>query len=786
MPFFPVKIEIDLPGPLVHRQDKGYSYSHRFTGPDRDYQMTDVWRDPARGTVMLLPWQFDPDFKTTNTGLLRRLLLEDWVNDGGSVSTNWEASAAFGVPTDTFLFAKTIGERLTTVKKWPYNQGFFLRTYAYGGYGGRATMLELEWGLPDLETSPQYKMILRFDGSFDLEKYDPVTNTRPVVFTGYITPETKDRQNLQQRYFELMILPYRRNEILIWSSLGAYPVWEDTTRDGEGQLWIDPLIPNAGEYRGNEDDGAPHEGYGDAGDKEWVITEYGQFGIKYPSSKGYFQLTPVSFKCSGAGNGFISPSVAPTLPYKPNSANYLSGRVLTKTVDKDQTFSLTNITGTLAQITSGLDEDGNDDILDWNLVLHGERPDSTGFPTQAIRTPMVYGFDIVVPPGAQETVEDPTAITNYIRKLTRSYTEEGSSCELEFKDPRSISETYMQALHRYCRIFWVDGIGQENELFYGIATEPEFDQWPVLPHDIDPTDIDHTPVAFTVKDPWWDFENTQLTNVRALDGLKVSDAVKEILRLMGWPEDRWDIDDLPTLLPKDETAPEKLILSEQVASAKDLLFHLRDDFTTAENPPYKWRMDFAPVLKSGVYKICFRFKDPDKAADVVAHGQTRTLYGTAAAAFTAGAGKGEWIRTFRRKVLEPEANYVEIWGADPNGTPILKIKEDTASQDPTTAFALRPLNWIGRRREVVYINTSFNTPEHVTRAANAYYNRLVLPRITAEATAEHRDDDVLGMIMKIASDNNRRYFVTEFQVEHILEHPDLTVRNATYTLEARA
>jgi len=185
----------------------------------------------------------------------------------------------------------------------------------------------------------------------------------------------------------------------------------------------------------------------------------------------------------------------------------------------------------------------------------------------------------------------------------------------------------MKALHRVCRLYQLDGSETENELFYGIATEPEYDEWPDSP-DL----LNHTPVTFRVEDWWWVLEHTQLINFRSLDGMKLEDAVRAILKVCRWPEDRQDIDTSIVTLPRDDKATERVVMADNAGSAKDLLLHLRDTYTTSDVPPYKWIMDFAPVLDGSNYKIKFRFKNPELAVDYTEPASTRRWYSTKAAA----------------------------------------------------------------------------------------------------------------------------------------------------------
>jgi hypothetical protein len=771
LPAFPIKIEIDLPKPVVNPEQPGWAYEHRFTGVDNNYVITPsgdsptVWRDPIRHTVMLHPYQLLDEFDAY-TGQLARMKLAHFHKDDGTVSTDWE-EVNYRTDKNTFLMAKTTNQRLTTSRKWRPNQPFFLRAFPFGPFDKRNTWFELELGKPTRTGTPNFKIVVRFDGSFSLFKDGATT----AIYTDYLAPGGVDRLTLQGKPFEMMILPYRRNQILFWTNQGSYPLYTDYTHDS--------LKPNGGSYK-------DQEGYGRIGKTDHVITKYGHVGIKFPSSKGYFQLTPVVYKSNASGNGFISTRQPVKLPYKPNSEHFPllpdqeeggeEREEARSVLDMDIKASL----GVIASLNPQIALDGTDDTLDWSVVLHGHRNDPTNFPTLCDETPFVYGFSYSVPPEEAETADEQRDLTNYIRRFSRTYTEDGSTAELEFKDPLSIDPSYMTALHRVVRIYRETSPGFQDELFYGVATEPEYDQWALSP-DGD----DHTPVKFRVYDPWFTFETTLMKNFRALDGMRLDLAVIELLKKGGWPADRIDVDVSNVYLPKDERADEKLILSDQIGSLKDQLLMLRDTYTSSNIPPYRRIMDFAPVLDEGRMKIKFRFKDPELAADYSSGGQTRTWYASKEEADTAMVTKDDWVRSYTRRMIEPEANYVEAWGQTPDGTPISVIKEDKQSHNRELEYAERPLNWIGYVRAVIYENPALNTPSQVNAACHALFQRLSSPRLLAEWEGEYSYDDRLWDRHKMIHDSNRKYWVKEYTVEHLMEDDDKTVRPARYVGEAR-
>lgn len=786
---YPLKVQIDLPVPTRHPDDPGYAYEHRFNGPDTDYTFDHLWRDPARRTLLLQPAQLDPAWFTSSAGLFRRYGLTDYLTAAVDPLTNWVAynrPTKSGFTGDTFMLANVSNEKIVTAHRYGVNQAFFLRVEPYGIGGNRQSLLDFEWGMLTFGGEAKYRYSLQLDGRFQFAK-DGVD-----VLTGYVTPGGKDRTPLNGRYLELMFLPYRRNEILFWSSLGGHHVYTDTS--------LSVLTPNGPTLQGtpldpegaiadheadpgyDPDEDPPYdpntdpdvERYADSLD-EYVITRPGYAAINFPTSKGNFQLSPLAFVTDGDGLGTITPKANPGLPYAPNSANFPSGQDIETAVDQD-VFS-----GTGTSLAHGLVADGTDAALPWSLTLAGSVPDA-GNPTQADKSPFVYGFSVDVPTGAAESLDLTSGMTNYIKALTIEQGEDGATASLEIKDPLAIDGTGLvrRALHRAVRIYCDNAAGGEDELFIGIATEPEYEEWADSPDG-----VNHAPVTFHCRDFWHLFENTQIKNIRAFDGMTLYAAVNKVLDVLGWPANRRDIDDFGVTLPSDPTGDEKVLLTDQVATGKDILDNFNADYTISDEPPYHAVMGFFPRQVGDDLVIFFCMKDP-----ATFHGQTgtnanRTLYATRATVLAAGLDQSAAANTYRRQVLEPESNWVIVGGEDPNEEPLWEQRFDPASFDPALPYVDRPDNWIGIIRETVYYSPQLNTPEYVAIATLNRYLRLSRPRYMAEWTARGLPSDGVFLRHKMKADGDRIYTVTGITTEFILETSGSVIRNATYRGEAR-
>ena len=87
------------------------------------------------------------------------------------------------------------------------------------------------------------------------------------------------------------------------------------------------------------------------------------------------------------------------------------------------------------------------------------------------------------------------------------------------------------------------------------------------------------------------------------------------------------------------------------------------------------------------------------------------------------------VRNLQRTYETPEANRILITGLDKtDGSRIEYRKDDTVSQNPLLAPALRPDNWVGDVFPYVMINDKLNSYSDVRQAGNQFYDKLTVGR----------------------------------------------------------
>ena len=91
--------------------------------------------------------------------------------------------------------------------------------------------------------------------------------------------------------------------------------------------------------------------------------------------------------------------------------------------------------------------------------------------------------------------------------------------------------------------------------------------------------------------------------------------------------------------------------------------------------------------------------------------------------------------------MEPEANDIWVTGFDPRTKrPILVHKPDTASQDPTTAAASRPDNWLGGIQKYGLEQKNFTSEAICTRACEILFDRLTPRKVMRTARCRAMKD----------------------------------------------
>ena len=167
------------------------------------------WLDPTQSTLMLMPLQLKAEFSQSpaTPARLRKTAFD-------LTSASWEEiERIFGG--NYFLLSNKTDEQVTTKTTYPKNQGFWLSFYCFGSPGQAYQIVECEFG--GSSSTDRYKLQIDSNGKCILYKGSER------VGTGYLSNLTN---NVVGRQVDLLILPYRRRQILFYSNIG--PGWVHT------------------------------------------------------------------------------------------------------------------------------------------------------------------------------------------------------------------------------------------------------------------------------------------------------------------------------------------------------------------------------------------------------------------------------------------------------------------------------------------------------------------------------------------------------------------------------
>lgn len=246
----------------------------------------------------------------------------------------------------------------------------------------------------------------------------------------------------------------------------------------------------------------------------------------------------------------------------------------------------------------------------------------------------------------------------------------------------------------------------------GVVTEPQVD---------DDVNQRTSRTSWTLRD-WWDrLERETVKDFTAFDGRKIMDVVTDMLTLAGFSAAQLDLEPMDLTLGGVDGAPrgEWKITAEPGTSVADVLLRLWEDYL----PDYL--MGFVPAPDGPK----FRLRDPD--------GLDAT---PVQALFVDDPGyipyeQGVWRWSMR--TVPPEANLITVTGGDPYTRRVFQARHrEWASQDPTTAIADRPRNYVGAIWDYALVDEAFTSQELCNWSCARLARRLCQERTMAQWEGE--------------------------------------------------
>ena len=336
-----------------------------------------------------------------------------------------------------------------------------------------------------------------------------------------------------------------------------------------------------------------------------------------------------------------------------------------------------------------------------------------------VTTPNLYGAHVYFDPITAQTPSTPVVLDQWLTKAKLAVPDNATELkwEFEFKSPAAIAAavpSFSVVSNRPYRIqigaLTAFGVSEPAKRTLGV-------------------DDTSSRVSVEVRDKWKLCEQYLFSDPTPLDGLALSAAFRLILSSVGISE--VDIEESGFTLPSSDTPSKNdfAVLIKAGDSAADWLTRLHENYCST------WFMGFCPATNGWTFRVV--------SPATLGTTSVMTLYSSVADAMNSGLGIDftnypQFVyRSYDEHSLEPEANAIYVTGRDQRtGYPIMAYKEDSASQDPTTAVSTQPDNWLGCVRKYGLVDSSICGQAAVTQCVNILYDRLTRRRIVAEFTSD--------------------------------------------------
>lgn len=612
---------------------------------------SNIWVCPVTGTLMLRPLPLTPEWETTASPPYHRLRLADTNRASDPAFTEYQR----GFTGNYWIHAAGLPDqvnsarRVQTASTYPKNQAWYAACHLYAYGAEQRVAMECVW-LQGVNVG----VGVRFwtDGRADIYRGDDWVGTVNLRENREQT-STTPVQSLQNVDFYALLIPYRRRSLLLATSLGcAEFVFGD----------LDP----------------------DAQDPE--ITPAGAFYVYVPTGTITVQLAPVRYRTSGDALSRVV-----RYRYAPETGRTVS----TVTYHDFQGRTGLSVAGSLrtpdnsgAFIADGAAHEGRVRI---QLTGDGDW------------TPFVYGASSIIEPEFTNTPDAPQSLWDSTESLTLSIGEQPDEVALRatclwnpafrLLDNRAVACTWQHPHYQ-----------QPVELFRGRLYPPDL---------LIGQGADASRMELTARDLWRVLSDAALFDPTPLDGLELSEAIRQLCHQAGLPDSLLQLTNTGFHLPTTaaQGGGEWAVYPRVGDTAGEWVFRLWQTYA------WDWFLGFKPT-PSG-WKLVLAEYDDAVRVDVY-------LTSLEAQAQAGAAWYWHIVQDLRHDLVEPEANEVIVTGWDANRRrPIQATFRDYNSMNPSLAPAARPENWVGAPRRYGWVDYT------ITRLADAEYVRdLLVEKLT--------------------------------------------------------
>lgn len=592
---------------------------------------TGMWLDLTTYTTMLLPYQVRPEWGQGSTYPYNRLMKGDYaLTDAKWKEHNYRFDG------DTYLYGVGDEGGAVTHASYSRNRGWFFSYFAFG-QNDTFPSLQVMIGTVGLSFYSDgsvyvYKPVAEFADFVD-ENLDGSGSITSYKNKYYQPPQGNRSDNLSGAPVDVLIVPWRKRELLIVSNRGG----------GFSHVFRDISLS----------------------DSDPTIIAAGPMGWYVPTAQPMVQAAPLTFPTSGQLRSFVRYfREPPKTGTSPDCVAY---------------YDLPGYGVEPTCVASLTDELGTPFIPDDAAQTCTLTVDVTGDGTN---TPFIYGasavFDRVV---VNTDGEHTTHFESDTLELSLNVPEQPSGVVLTIE----VRGTDADSLTLNNRPVEVDL--DSVPIFFGRSGPPKFTDSP---------NPDMQKIRWEVRDPWVALENYQIVDPLPFDTVNLADQIEDLATMTGYDNSQMDVEDFDFTIPSlganskgdwavipepgDKAAKWIEKLWEDYAqncivgfypSASGLFFRFRSEATLSQTPSVM------------VYSTI------DEAYDAyIGDGYT------AAQAWVL-AYKGVY-RSFIQDSLAIEANDIRVTGWDSRLDQAFQIHDqDLTSKDPTLVPGSRPDNWWG-------------------------------------------------------------------------------------------
>lgn len=662
-------------------------------GSSWDYKKSsNIWIDPCTNSVMLKPLPLTTAWKSTFTGNYARYGISDFT---GTDIAKWHQLAISKSVNDKGLKQlQTSTNPINLTTPLPRNCPMFIKYYRNTiQESSDDTCLVVGYNVGASGSAPDnFSVQIKFreNGSIAVfkngvqeQEYDRSGNnfSSQRAYTSIFNPA--------QKYVNVLIIPMRGRDLLVWTDSGTCFVHTFAGLDYPNDPDVNPILPA------------------------------GTFSIVVPQGKATIQVA----RCYFEQSGYVMSQVK-TFRYAPTSTDWGSGpyyQYYYQTLGQGASFptissEVVDAAGTSAFVANGSNNQARLKVS-WSGASGGTNT-------------TIFAADAWVDPPYSATYAANIDITTAVESLSISASESGrTAIEMTVRHKRLTNLGVAKPLITSDRPiavqiksdYLVAGAPLWYDIFRGTLSAPEI----VYEHGAKNTTIDWALLSFTGEDRFLDFSLGQCQESVPLDYNSINEVFSNIMPMAGYDPSiyydprhsssfilNWN-PDMPrgeyTLAPKRSDTP------------GSILQNFRDTYLATWIMGWRPSPDLIPV---GGYKLFLI--DPTYYSSP----QTLALFQSNFDAQKFGdldlqEASKQTIRGLKRYYEKPEANQVVVIGADPSKNSLISgYYIDSASQDPTLAPASRPTNWRGRPVPYILVEPSLTTQSSVNESTAIIASRI--------------------------------------------------------------